>query len=224
MKVKEIKKRYLERIGFSYKKSKTLWNFIIACIFIALVVIIVSSRCLFLGFISIPPKGGMKFERFHFSLEPIYLQGVRRWRSDRIGGSNEEFRFVGCTVTCVSMALAHYDIDIAPGKLNKLLVQNNSYTKKGWLIWDKVSEVLTGRIKIEVPCFPTYSRIDRSLKSGIPVLVKVMLRKSVPHWVLIVGKDNREYLIKDPLGDGKSIEKLSKYNSNIYSIRLIEKQ
>ena len=42
------------------------------------------------------------------------------------------------------------------------------------------------------------------------------------HWVLIVGRDGKEYLIKDPLGGQVQLEPLSKLDSSIYAIRIIE--
>lgn len=48
-----------------------------------------------------------------------------------------------------------------------------------------------------------------------------MIRGTVAHWVLIVGKDGSEYLIKDPLDDGKELDTLSSYRSGIYAIRVI---
>jgi hypothetical protein len=43
------------------------------------------------------------------------------------------------------------------------------------------------------------------------------------HWVLLVGREGREYLMKDPLGDGRTLGLLSSYNSNILAVRVVEK-
>jgi len=44
----------------------------------------------------------------------------------------------------------------------------------------------------------------------------------IPHWVLIVGKDESEYLMRDPLGDGETLGRVSRYNSKIYAIRTLK--
>jgi hypothetical protein len=49
----------------------------------------------------------------------------------------------------------------------------------------------------------------------------VFINRVIPHWVLIVGKDGRDYLMRDPLNDGKTLEKLSKYGSDIYGVRIV---
>ena len=41
----------------------------------------------------------------------------------------------------------------------------------------------------------------------------------VPHWVLIVGKDGREYLVKDPLDSSKTVTRLSMRSEKIEAIR-----
>jgi hypothetical protein len=43
----------------------------------------------------------------------------------------------------------------------------------------------------------------------------------IPHWVLLVGKDGQDYLMRDPLNDGKTLEKLSKYGGDIYGVRIV---
>jgi ABC-type bacteriocin/lantibiotic exporter with double-glycine peptidase domain len=161
---------------------------------------------------------------FHFSINPIYLQTDPRWIDQKIGGSQEKFGAVGCTVTCVSMALSHFGIKLLPDKLNELIKHINGYTKDGCLIWNSISKITNNKINIKVPCRPDYDSIDSALRKNQPVIAKVFLNGRVPHWVLIIGKDKNEYLIKDPLGDGKSINKISKFNSNIYSIRIVTRK
>ncbi|MCP4154973.1 MAG: hypothetical protein GY757_45035 [bacterium] len=134
----------------------------------------------------------------------------------KIGGSNERFGAVGCTIACVSMALAHYKIECLPDKLNELLKENNGFTKKGWLIWNTIPKITNSVVGVEIPCKPGFDLIDAALRKNRPVIAKILINGRIPHWVLIVGKENTEYLIKDPLSTGKTLEKLSKFDSNIY--------
>jgi len=160
---------------------------------------------------------------FHFPLSPIYLQGDPRWKDDKIGGIEETLGEVGCFVSCVSMALAHHGIDLNPKQLNKLLKAHDGYTEQGWVKWGTVSKITENQIHFYVPNHPHLALIDAALKASEPVLAKIRLYGIMPHWVLIVGKEAEDYLVKDPLGDGQSLDKLSNFNSKIYAIRVVKK-
>lgn len=172
---------------------------------------------------SIPAIGGTSEERFHLSETPVFLQTDARWSSDEIGGSRETLRAVGCTLCSVSMALAHHGIELPPKQLNEKLKEKDGYTEQGWLKWDKIALLTDKRIRIEIPEKLTHEVIDKALKADQPVIAKVFLNRFITHWVLIVGKSGQEYLIKDPLGDGKSLDRLSKFGSDIYAIRIVSK-
>ncbi|MBW8017684.1 MAG: hypothetical protein FVQ82_16030 [Planctomycetes bacterium] len=151
----------------------------------------------------------------------IYLQRDKRWANDTIGGSGEKFGDVGCTVCCIAMAMEYCGINIDPGQLNKRLKENSGYTDKGWVKWFTTAAVTGNKLTIEMPKKPYSKKIDETLKLRYPVIAKGLTRWSkIPHWVLIVAKDKDGYLIKDPLGDGKKLDKFSKYGDQIQSIRI----
>jgi len=153
----------------------------------------------------------------------IYLQRDKRWANDTIGGSGEKFGDVGCTVCCICMAMEYCGINIDPGELNKRLKENGGYTDKGWVKWFTAAEVTGNKVTIEMPKKPTTEKIDETLKLGYPVIAKGVTRwNKIPHWVLIVAKDGEDYLIKDSLGDGKKLDKFSKYGDDILSIRIFK--
>lgn len=158
---------------------------------------------------------------FHLPLIPIYLQNDPRWQNELIGGSQQTLGAVGCTVCCVSMALAHYGIDLPPPQLNELLKANNGYTSKGWLKWQTVSQLTHSQIDFTISNQPTTAMIDAALQLDQPVIAKIRLYDIFPHWVLIVGKNGADYLVKDPLGDGKSFSKLA-HHHRIYAIRVVK--
>lgn len=170
---------------------------------------------------SIAAVGGMNANT-HFAEQPIYFQHDPRWGKDTIGGSAETMADVGCTVSSLSMALAHHGIEMSPGQLNQQLKEKGGYTKEGWLIWHKVFEVTGGRVEITLPDQPTYALMDQALTAGQPIVANITMNGTVLHWVLIVGKAGQEYLIKDPLGNGK-LEKLSKFSSSVHAIRIVRK-
>jgi hypothetical protein len=158
---------------------------------------------------------------FHLPIIPIYLQNDPRWKNELIGGSQQPLGTVGCTICCVSMALAYYGIDLPPLQLNELLKANNGYTSQGWLKWQTVSQLTYSQIDFMISDQPRTAMIDAALQLGQPIIAKILLYGIFPHWVLIVGKNGPDYLVKDPLGDGKSLNQLS-HQQRIYAIRVVK--
>lgn len=169
------------------------------------------------------PWSGQSVARTTLSPEPMHRQADPRWADETTGGSGEPLRAVGCTLCCVSMALAQHGITLDPAELNRKLKESNGFTEQGWIKWDAVGEATARRARVDVPRQPTHDDIDGALAAGCPVLVKVLLRPGVQHWVLLVGRDQRDYLMKDPLGDGKNLEKLSSLRSDIHAVRIVRK-
>ena len=151
----------------------------------------------------------------------IYRQRDPRWRDVPIGGSGETLGEVGCTVCCIAMALDHHGIHLTPDELNAKLKDAGGYTDRGWVKWSAVEAIAGGAVRIDVIDAPTPARIDAALAAGHPVIAKVLIWRAQQHWVLIVGKEGADSWIKDPLGDGVSLEKLSKYSSGVLAIRVV---
>jgi hypothetical protein len=172
---------------------------------------------------SIAAAGGSAEAHYQLSESAFFLQTDARWSKDEIGGSRESLGAVGCAICSVSMALAHHGIELTPGQLNEKLKTREGYTAQGWLKWNKITELTDRKIRIEIPERLTHEVIDKALKAKQPVIAKVFLNRVITHWVLIVGKSGYEYLIKDPLGDGHTLETLSKFGSDIYAIRIVSK-
>ena len=140
-----------------------------------------------------------------------------------MGGSEEPLAAVGCTLCCVSNALACHGLNIDPSELNSLLKKGGGYTERGWIKWDALSNLCKGVARITVPRNPSSLGIETSLRKGDPVLVKILLKSGVNHWVLLVGRDGRDYLMKDPLRSDREIMPLSTYESDIYAVRIVER-
>jgi len=169
----------------------------------------------------IPSSGGERFSVTNAAVQPVFLQKDPRWAEDTIGGSGESVAAVGCTLCCVSMALAGYGIERPPGVLNEALKQAGGYTDRGWLDWEMVERVAGERVQVRVAHYPSHVEIDRALRDGHCAIVKIMLRGVLQHWVLVVGKRGKEYLVKDPLGTGDRLDKLSALAPEIHSLRLV---
>jgi len=169
---------------------------------------------------AIPPRGG---EFLVVTAMPTanYLQRDSRWADDTVGGTEESLARVGCTVCSLAMALDHCRVKVTPKELNDYLKKNDGYTERGWLKWDSVSKISKGKVTMGYIGNPSFQRIDAALNNNQPVIAKVFIDKTVPHWVLIVGKEKTEYLIRDPLGDGEMLRHLSHYGSDVYAIRIL---
>ncbi len=154
--------------------------------------------------------------------DTMYRQRDPQWAEEKTGGSRETLSAVGCTVCGLSMALAQHGVALNPAELNRKLQDGGGYTEQGWVKWDAVRGVTGGRVAVELPAHPSQEDIDTALAAGNPVLVKVYLAPGVQHWVLLVGREGREYLMKDPLGDGKSLGLLSSLGSDIFAVRIVK--
>jgi hypothetical protein len=160
---------------------------------------------------------------FVLSSKAHYAQRDARWAQERIGGSGKPLKAVGCTVCCVSMALAQHGIDCTPAELNRALQQVDGYTSKGWVRWAAISQVTHGQVRAEILRRATHRQIDEELAAGNPLLVKVAPPSIVQHWVLLVGRAGREFLMKDPLDPKATTKPLSTLGSEILAVRVIKK-
>lgn len=150
---------------------------------------------------------------------PYYLQHDPKWGSQTIGGSQESMAAVGCTITCVAMGLSALGHPVDPSQVCDQLKNRNGFTERGYLIWSKVGEITNGKIQIGIPEV-SHAVIDGELTKRRPVIVKILLAPTIPHWVLIVGKEGQEYLAMDPLNDDKRLVKLSELSDSIEAVRV----
>ena len=150
----------------------------------------------------------------------FYNQRDKRWASDKLGNTNETVGKVGCLVSSICMNISYYQQTITPKELNRKLREVKGYTDRGWLIWSKLEEVTNNKLSISFPKL-SHKSIETSLLANKPILAKVYINKVIPHWVLIVGKKNNEYLMLDPLTQGE-LNNVTQYGEYIYSIRVLE--
>jgi hypothetical protein len=173
--------------------------------------------------VRLSPVSGEAVPRSALPAEPIYLQTDPRWATEKVGGSGEPLRWVGCTICCLSMALAHHGVKEDPAELNRKLKAAGGYTYRGWVKWDALKRITAERVQVVLPQNPSHRDIEAALAGGNPVLVKVILKSGAQHWVVLVGRDEREYLMKDPLGDGRSLKPLSSLGSDILAVRIVRR-
>lgn len=152
---------------------------------------------------------------------PYYLQNDPRWAAEPIGGSNEPMASVGCTVSALAMGLTAVGHPVDPLTLGRELKRRGGFTANGFVIWQAVSEVTSGRVKVELPSL-SHEAIDAELLKNRPVIAKILLQDRIQHWVLVVGKQDTDYLIMDPLNGEKSLLRLSDRSSAIHAIRVLK--
>ncbi|MGE4158140.1 MAG: hypothetical protein AB7F75_03500, partial [Planctomycetota bacterium] len=172
---------------------------------------------------SILSRGGESVVATGIPLEPYYLQTDTAWKLETVGGSGELLSDVGCTLCCVSMAATQLGISMDPKQLNRELKAQGGYTRNGLLKWDIAEKVLKNAIAFEILEIPSYSSIDSAVRAGNPVVTKILIGGAIPHWVLLVGKDGDDYLVKNPLCQQKVIERLSTLSKKILSIRIAKR-
>jgi hypothetical protein len=170
------------------------------------------------------PRGGLWFPRSVLYDVPHFAQNDRRWTSHRLGATSGTLGAEGCAVAAAAMVLASYGSAVDPGQLNAFLKTNGGYTDRGWLYWEKASEFPPVVAKHVYEDDASYFLIDWNLLRGNPVIVRLRYPDGITHFVVIVGKQGHEYLIRDPGPDfDRGLYKLSEFGSPIEALRFYEK-
>lgn len=208
--------------------SKRIFIFLIALFMVAVILFSiwkkVSPDPLAPG--TIPTAGGKEMSielsdsKYHF----YYLQGDPEWADELIGGSDETIGHVGCTLCSLATAVSELGHVINPSVLNQNLIANRGYTDRGWLIWGAVPAATDNFAEVVYCNEPTFRQIDDCLEKREFPIVKIFLPGPIPHWVAVVGKKGKEYLIKDPAVSGQKIVNLSIRAPAIHALRYVRKR
>ncbi len=154
----------------------------------------------------------------------FYRQDDAAWGALKIGDTTDTMRAYGCTISSVAMAASNLTgTKITPGQLVTKLSDNNGFTDRGWLIWDKLPAATDGKVSAKLYNQPDHSHIQNCLDDGHYPLVKFYLGGTIVHWGLIVGTTAEDYLIRDPLYGGPDDPPvpLSERAEQIHSLRCI---
>lgn len=181
-------------------------------------------RRLHVSTFSISSSGGESIMAIPPVGRAYYLQTAPEWENEPLGKSGGKMADIGCTVCCVSMAFDQLGLPMNPGALNAALNHRNGFTNEGLLKWEMASSVSKNTLVFDIPDKPSHAAIDAAIKAGNPVITRILLMDVSPHWVLIVGKDGIEYLVKDPLCEEKTIQRLSSLSQTIHSIRIARRK
>lgn len=170
---------------------------------------------------SIPAQGGKSMQVLLAEAEPYYLQRDPRWAGEALAPTKQTMSAVGCLVCSLAMGSAALGAPVDPGTLNRRLGASGGYTRDAWVIWDKVSPA-TG-VGVTVHARPEHAILDEALERGELPVVKFILPSGAPHWVLVVGKDGTDYLVKDPLVADRSLVKLGTRTTAIQAVRVLRR-
>jgi hypothetical protein len=96
------------------------------------------------------------------------------------------------------MVASFYGVRTDPQKLNDFLTRTGGLDNEGLIDWSMVASVAPDRLELAYNGSASFDIIDTSLLAGNPVIVVIPLRDGAYHFVVIVGKFGRNYLIRDP--------------------------
>ncbi|MBV8140597.1 MAG: C39 family peptidase [Verrucomicrobia bacterium] len=147
---------------------------------------------------AIPSVGGRYFARRMILPVPAFAQDDPRWSDVRLGPSTDTLGYEGCAVTSAAMVAAFYGIKTDPQQLNAFLTRTGGFTDDGLIHWSRVQLIAPTRLALAYNGAPSYELIDSNLLAGNPVIVLIRLPEGGYHFVVVVGKDGRDYLIRDP--------------------------
>ena len=152
----------------------------------------------------IPSIGGRYFDhRVEIPVE-AFAQDDPRWSDVRLGGSTDTLGDEGCAVTSAAMVAVFYGIKTDPQRLNDFLTRTGGLDGEGLIDWSQVPSIAPDRLELAYNGSASYDVIDRSLLAGNPVIVLIPLRDGAFHFVVIVGKEGQNYLIRDPADSGRT--------------------
>ena len=154
-------------------------------------------------FDSIPSVGGQFFDHRVEIAVPAFAQDDPRWGDIRLGPSTDTLGDEGCAITSAAMVAAFYGVKTDPQQLNALLTRTGGLDNEGLIDWNRVSAVAPDRMELTYDGIASYDLIDKSLLAGNPVIVLIPLRSGAYHFVVIMGKEGQDYLIRDPADAGR---------------------
>ena len=129
----------------------------------------------------------------------IYSQKDPRWATDKLGSTSDTMGAEGCLVTATAMALTNLGFKTNPKDFNARLTATQSYTDRGWLIWDGIRRVTDGRAVATYYDEVSADSVHQCMQNGEYPMVQFFLPNGRSHWAMIVRHDQRGYHMRDPL-------------------------
>ena len=150
-----------------------------------------------------------------------FMQTDRRWSKYTLGGSGERLSATGCLVTAVAMALRNLDFQTDPGDLSKKLKAYGGFNKSGLLVWAGVERATSGRAKAYFYKNGDANTARACLAAKAYPLVKFTLPNRSAHWVVVLGEQKNDFLVRDPTVKSRAPILLSSRTKRIEAVRCI---
>lgn len=128
-----------------------------------------------------------------------FYQKDKRWGHEKLGKTNDTLASDGCLVTAASMALANLGFQTNPSDLNKRLTHTDSFTSRGWLIWDGIRRVSGGKATARFYKSVDDGKINQCINDGFYPLVQFYLPNGRSHWAMILDRSDKGFHMRDPL-------------------------
>lgn len=153
-----------------------------------------------------------------------FRQDDPKWGTHTLGKTKDSLSEYGCTLTSVAIAASNLlKTEISPAEMNTRLTDVEGYTKNGLLIWRHVGTATNGKLHATMSTAPSHETINRCMESGGYPIIKIDRDQRINHWVVIVGKSEGDYFIRDPrIGNASDAPlPLSERSSYIYATRCV---
>ncbi len=154
----------------------------------------------------------------------VFRQDDPKWAAHTLGKTNDSLSQYGCTLTSVAMAVSNLlKKEITPADLNKSLTEVDGFTKSGLLKWKNINTISKGKLSAAMHTEPSHQAINQCMGTGGYPIIKIDKNKRITHWVVIVGKSNDDYFIRDPrIGKANDAPTpLSSRSKHIYAVRCV---
>ena len=214
-----------QRSGPTSPVRSTRWrNTLVLLTLLLLVAASVGGGVYLFGKRVLPPSGGWYFVKRVELPVPLFLQGDPAWGQDQSGTGQYTLGQVGCAISSSAMVMKFYGIDTDPKRLNVFLRDHGGFDENNDLRWEGPAALAPDRVRHVYEDLPSYFLIDSNLYRGNPVIVRLKLASGWTHFVVIMGKQGFDYLIRDPSSAGlrKGVYPLREIGSNIEALRFYE--
>jgi hypothetical protein len=165
-------------------------------------------------------SGGRYF--IHRTVIPVspFQQNDPLWSEQLLGNTIDTIGQEGCAITSAAMILHAYGVDTDPPRLNAYLNTHGGYVGDGLLVWERAGDIAGGQVQKAYEDLPSYALIDANILKGNPVIIRLHLRNGTTHFVVVVGKQGWDYLIRDPArAPGYGVYPLKNLVSRIQALR-----
>lgn len=182
---------------------------------IILAVYLLRTRIIRIAGIQLTPAKDYEIHEIQY-----FLQNDPEWAQEPIGVSNYKMGGYGCLITCVASAVSDLGVALTPQELNQKLTAVDGYQNGADLIWFKINEAVP---EVDYSYSRVFSSetIERDLGKGLLPIIKVKVNGfGAQHWLLVVGAQDGEFMVFDPLNAAKAPIPLS-VHGKAYAYRVL---